>query len=54
MFGIGIKKLFCRHEWTVGRRLEDKEGFVCKKCGKEFWWWPEKKEINDEKNNIYR
>lgn len=36
-----FKRLFCDHEWSDGSNLPGQQSFICSKCGKEFWWYPE-------------
>lgn len=36
-----FKRLFCEHEWEDGSYMPDRQSFICSKCGKEFWWYPE-------------
>jgi len=37
-----FKRLFCDHKWEDGSHLSGRQSFICSKCGKEFWWYPEK------------
>lgn len=36
-----FKRLFCDHDWQDGSHMPYGQSFVCSKCGKEFWWYPE-------------
>lgn len=44
-----FKQLFCEHQWEDGSNLPGCQSFICSKCNKEFWWYPE---IGDDMNDI--
>lgn len=36
-----FKKLFCKHKWDDGSNLPGCQTFICTKCGKEIYLYPE-------------